>query len=167
MLTWIIVCCTAARSQIQAPPDRPRGTASLEIYLLESLKQPKYDSLDAQQKRLLLMLASSAAVIVDTERCADPSASGSAAESVIGTLAILRRRTPTVLEVPRKAELIDFAMDIESMRPPEQDLTGVLCHGQVLPDSTVKSSDERRAVARQVLSLGLSPPQSATVPPPQ
>jgi hypothetical protein len=125
-----------ATAQAQAPPAEPTAIASLQSYLRETLKKPDYGSFGAQEKQLLVILASFAAAIVDSERCADPSASGSAAESYIFMMGMLRRRSPTVLEVPKKTELVDLAMDLESKRGPARDLTGALCHGRVLSDST-------------------------------
>lgn len=149
-----------AMSQTQAAPLARVRIASLRRYFVETLKQPKYASLGLQEKQLLIILATSAATITDSGRCVDPSASGSAAEVFIFTIGILRRREPTTFEVSRKTELVELAMDMEAQRPPSQDLTNALCHGQVLPASAANSLVERRAAARRVLVLGLSPPPS-------
>jgi hypothetical protein len=166
-LGLIAASCVEATSQTQPAPSARAGVASMERYFLAASKQPKYDSLSAQEKRLLVMLAVSAATIVDSARCADPSVSGSAAEAFIFSIGMLRRRAPTILQVPRKTQLVELAMDMESQRPPSQDLTDMLCHGPILSDSASKSLAERRAAARKILVLGLAPPQSAPAPVPQ
>lgn len=154
--------CIEAIAQTQALPSASTPIVSLERYLLETSKQPKYDALDAREKRLLVMLATLAATMVDSGRCADASAAGSAAEASIFSIGIWLRRAPTPLQVPIRTELVELAMNMESNRPMQHDLTDALCRGRIVSASNTKSLTERRARAREVLILGLSPPQSAT-----
>lgn len=60
-----------ATAQTQAPPTAAAPIASLERYLPETSK--KYHTLDARERQLLVMLATSAATTVDSGRCADRS----------------------------------------------------------------------------------------------
>jgi len=132
------------------------------------LTQAGYDGLDKLQRSTAAQLAISAAMIVDAGRCADPSAAGSAAETLLFTLDGMGRKLhQPIFDLPEssKSFLIDFAMGVESQRQPAQDLTSVVCHDQILPESATKPLSERRAAARQVLVLALSPPKPAAPEP--
>jgi hypothetical protein len=131
----------------------------------EAFTQSRYESLDKLQRHTAATLAISAAMMVDAGRCTDPSASGSAAETLIFTFDGLgRTANQPIFDLPESSKLllIDFAMDVESARQPAQDLTSVVCHSQVLPESATRPLAERRSAARHVLALVISPPKPAT-----
>ena len=143
-------------------PAIPSALQALGAQIDESLMQFKYEGLDKLGRRAASTLAISAAMITDAGRCADPSASGSAAETLLFTFdGIGRKVYQPILDLPEKQKslLIDFAMDVEAKRQSAQDLTSLVCHDKILPESAVKPLAERRAAARQVLSLTLSPPK--------
>jgi hypothetical protein len=143
-------------------PPIPSALQALGAQIDESLMQSKYEGLDKLGRRAASTLAVSAAMITDSGRCADPSASGSAAETLLFTFdGIGRKVYQPILDLPdkQKSLLIDFAMDVEAKRQSAQDLTSLVCHDKILPDSAAKPLAERRAAARQVLSLTLFPPK--------
>jgi hypothetical protein len=165
-LALFAVACIASRSHGQSP--RAVGTATpaalqaLGDRINKTLTQPKYAGLDKLQRTTAATLAISAAMIVDGGRCSDRSAPGSAAETLLSTFDGMGRRVhQPIFDLPEssKTSLIDFAMDVESQRQPAQDLTSVVCHDQILPEATTEPLSERRAAARQVLALALSPPR--------
>jgi len=143
-------------------PAIPAALQALGAQIDESLMQSKYEGLDKLGRRAASTLAISAAMITDAGRCADPSASGSAAETLLFTFdGIGRKVYQPILDLPEKQKslLVDFAMDVEAKRQSAQDLTSLVCHEKILPESAVKPLAERRAAARQVLSLTLSAPK--------
>jgi hypothetical protein len=126
-----------------------------------ALAGPKYGGLTPLEKRAVLILAVNAVMIIESGQCSDPSAQGSAAESFLFTFAgIGRKPLKPVFDLPpaRKSDLLDEAMDLASQQPEDTKRINALCNGKLLPASAAKPIAERRAGARQVLSIGLSPP---------
>jgi hypothetical protein len=124
--------------------------------------QSKYQGLDKLERTAAASLAVSAAIMVDAGRCPDTSGSGSAAETILFAFEGIGRKVfQPIFDLPqsRKSLLIDFAMEVESQRQPAQDLTDVVCHHEVLPESKVMPLSQRRAGARQLLAMALSPPK--------
>ena len=60
----------------------------------------------------------------------------------------------------RRGELLDIAMDVESMRTGKGELATQLCPGDVLAGPAYIPLADRRTAARHVLELGLSPPDT-------
>ena len=160
--------CFASRAHAQSPPSArtappalPPALQALGARIDDTLTQSRYGGLDQLQRNAA---ATSAAMMVDAGRCSDPSAAGSAAETLLFTFDGLGRKLhQPIFDLPdsSKSVLIDFAMDLESQRQPAQDLTSMICHEQTLPESATKPLAERRAAARQVLALALSPQKPA------
>src|SRR5438132_9204622 len=170
---WLLAPARSAQSEEQAQPPRPAVGAAVAPRLgairrlgesIDSaLAGAQYAGFDPLQKRTVALLAVNAALIIETGQCADPSASGSAAESFLFMFAGAGRKALQpifALSAARKAELVDRAMELESQRTMDPELVDHLCDGRLLPASSIKPITERRDVARQVLLLGLSPPTS-------
>jgi len=143
---YVCVCMTSLSNAQPASgagtslPAIPSALQAFGAQIDESLMQSKYEGLDKLGRR----------------------ASGSAAETLLFTFdGIGRKLYQPILDLPEKQKflLIDFAMEVEAKRQSAQDLTSLVCHDKILPESAVKPLAERRAAARQVLSLTLSPPK--------
>jgi|SRR5579863_307687 len=158
----------------QTPPAKTNSTAVQEAMgrlgeRIGSALAKRSDGLDPLEKRTVGVLAIYAALIVETGECADPSAAGSAAETFLFTFAGLGRKSlQPIFDLPasRKTDLLDKAMAVASQVTPDAGLAESLCHGALLPALSAKPIAERLQGARQVLSLGLSPPTSNASPQP-
>lgn len=170
---WLSAPARSAEAEEQAQLPQPAvGTAvtprrgavrRLGESIDNALAGAQYAGFDPLQKRTLALLAVNAALIIETGKCADPSAPASAAESFLFMFAGIGRKAVQpifALSAARKAELVDRAIELESQRTPDPELVELLCYGRLLPPSSIKPIAERRDMARQVLLLGLSPPTS-------
>jgi hypothetical protein len=157
-----------------SPPPHPLKAAlvSLGQQVNNALEGPEYSGFNQLEKRTVLLLTVNTVMIIEAGQCSDPSAQGSAAESFLFTyVGIARKAMQPVFDLPaaRKAEILDKAMDLASQQPPDDKRINALCDGKVLPASSVKPIAEQQALARQVMSLALSPPpreEPAATPPP-
>jgi hypothetical protein len=172
--TRVLATCLALAGSAQAqipPPEAKTDSVQtdairrIDAQIDRALADPSYGGFDIPQKRALGTLIVNALLILDTGQCADRSAPGAAAETF---LFIGRKMLPPLLGLPtsRKAELVDKAVELASEQTGDAALTDSLCHGKLLPASSVQPLAQRQAAARQVLLLGLSPPTSNPSSPP-
>jgi hypothetical protein len=153
-----------------SPPTNPLKEAlrSLGQQIDGALAGPTYSGLDPLERRTVLILAVNAVMIMEAGQCSDPSAQGSAAESFLFTyVGIGRKQMQPVVDLPaaRKAELLDKALNLASQQPPDANRVDALCRGKVLSAPSVRPIAEQQALARQVMSLALSPPPRTDPPP--
>src|ERR1700684_4259045 len=85
VLALFACSCIASRSHAQSHTAAPAALRSLGDRIDEALKQTKSGALDKLEPITAATLAVSASMLVDAGRCTDPSASGSAAESLLFT----------------------------------------------------------------------------------
>ena len=158
-LSWLAFGISAAAEPAGAPRDAPSVFRRLNEDIEGGLASPQYRTLAAAEKESVFALAFWAAMLIDSGHCADPNAGPATAEQFMfaAPVALAKAR-----EMPegRRGELLDIAMDVESMRTGKGELATQLCPGDVLAGPAYIPLADRRTAARHVLELGLSPPET-------
>lgn len=170
LAAWALGLMTGASAlRAQTPPvfpalgSKPPGFQALQLFLQKQLSQPQYQHLAVGEKMGVAAMALAASMVIDSGRCANRSVMDGAAWSAALALSVVDRQSGrglTGFPAPTRAQLIDLAMSLESLRQPEQDLAPALCRGAFLPDPEVMPLSERRLAAKKMLTILLSEPKA-------